>query len=90
MKKTSESDLLKIPGVGPNIAQDLNNIGIKSIDGLKGKNPETLFDLSNKFEGTAQDRCLLYVFRCAVYYANHKNPDPKKLKWWNWKDKKIG
>jgi len=28
---------------------------------------------------------LLYVFRCAVYFAENKNPDPEKLKWWNWK-----
>ncbi|NMB56563.1 pathogenicity locus, partial [Candidatus Beckwithbacteria bacterium] len=32
-----------------------------------------------------QDRCLLYVFRCAVYYAKGGR-DPEKLKWWNWKD----
>jgi hypothetical protein len=25
--------------------------------------------------------------RCAVYFAKTKNPDPEKLKWWNWKDK---
>lgn len=30
------------------------------------------------------DRCMLYVFRCAVYYEH----DPELLKWWNWKDNK--
>lgn len=88
MANPIQSNLQKIPGVGPRIAQDLNNIGIGSIANLKGKDPEKLFALSNKFEGIVQDRCLLYVFRCAVYYANHQNPDPEKLKWWNWKDKK--
>ena len=34
----------------------------------------------------AVDRCLLYVFRCACYYARTKRPDPQKLLWWNWKD----
>ncbi|WP_334292712.1 helix-hairpin-helix domain-containing protein [Parasporobacterium paucivorans] len=29
---------------------------------------------------------MLYVFRCAVYYANEEAHDPEKLKWWNWKD----
>jgi len=35
-----------------------------------------------------QDRCLLYVFRCAVYYASTSPElyDIEKLKWWNWKD----
>jgi hypothetical protein len=33
------------------------------------------------------DRCLLYVFRCAVYFAEHTRHDPELLKWWNWKDR---
>jgi hypothetical protein len=28
---------------------------------------------------------VLYVFRCAVYYAGHREHDPELLKWWNWK-----
>lgn len=28
-----------------------------------------------------------HVFRCAVYYAEHEEHDPEKLKWWYWKDK---
>ncbi|MDD5639214.1 MAG: DUF4332 domain-containing protein [Candidatus Pacebacteria bacterium] len=81
-------DLQKIPGVGKSISQDLQNIGIHTVADLKGKNPEKLYEKSNLFEGFIQDRCLLYVFRTAVYFAEHKNPNPEKLKWWNWKDKK--
>jgi hypothetical protein len=88
MRKTSQSDLLKIPGIGLSIAQDLNNIGIRSVADLKDKDPEKLYAQSNKFEKAVQDRCLLYVYRCAVYFANCKNHDPEKLKWWNWKDEK--
>ena len=88
MKKTFKDDLENIPGVGKSIAEDLCNIGIKCVTDLKGKNPEELYDKSNRFEGVAQDRCLLYVYRCAVYFAEHRNPDPEKLKWWNWKDKR--
>lgn len=61
--------LTVIPGVGKSIATDLYNIGIKHIDDLKGKDPEVLYDNSNLFAGCVQDRCLLYVFRCAVYFA---------------------
>jgi hypothetical protein len=32
------------------------------------------------------DRCVLYVFRCAVYFASEAEHDPELLKWWNWKD----
>jgi hypothetical protein len=86
----SKKILTVIPGVGKSIAEDLWNIGIHSVDDLRGQDPEVLYDLSNKFAGMVQDRCLLYVFRCAVYYA--ETPEGKqnaeKLKWWNWKDKK--
>jgi hypothetical protein len=87
MAKEIIKELTKIPGVGKSIARDLFNIGIKSISDLKGKDPKTLYEKSNRYSGAVQDRCLLYVFRCAVYYANTKRPDSKKLKWWYWKDK---
>lgn len=79
-------DLQVIPGIGKSIAEDLYNIGITKVSDLKNKNPEKLFDASNKFAGVVQDRCLLYTFRCAVYYASSTKHDPKLLKWWNWKD----
>jgi hypothetical protein len=88
LKMDPKCDLQKIPGVGGNIAQDLRDIGIRSVADLKGKDPEKLYEQSNRFAGATQDRCLLYVFREAVYFAETDNPNPEKLKWWNWKDKK--
>lgn len=88
-KKNALKELMEIPGVGKSIARDLMNIEITSISQLKGKDPEKLYSRSNRFAGTVQDCCLLYVFRCAVYYADNKKHDPGKLLWWNWKDKSI-
>lgn len=88
MIKTDEiRSLMIIPGVGKSIAQDLLNIGIRNVDDLKGKDPEKLYDRSNEFAGEVQDKCLLYVFRCAVYFAETERSehDVEKLKWWNWK-----
>jgi hypothetical protein len=78
-----------IPGVGKSIAVDLWNIDIRSIDDLAGKSPEKLYEKSNKLAGMVQDRCLLYVFRCAVYYAEteENKREAEKLKWWNWKER---
>ena len=87
MSKTAKSELEKIPGVGKSISRDLENIGIHSVANLKGKNPETLYAQSNQFAGMTHDRCVLYVFRCAVYFAEQENPEPAKLKWWYWKDR---
>jgi hypothetical protein len=78
-------ELQGIPGVGVSIAGDLYNIGIRSVASLKGKDPEELYSLSNQYAGLIQDRCLLYVFRCAVYFATEPFPEIEKLKWWNWK-----
>lgn len=77
-----------IPGVGKSIAEDLVHIGINSVDDLKGKVAEDLYNRSNEYAGCIQDRCLLYVFRCAIYYAETPKSEqqPAKLKWWNWKD----
>ena len=82
---------MTIPSIGKSIANDLWNIGIATVTDLKGKDPEVLYDLSNRFAGVVQDRCLLYSFRCAVYFAQTEEElrDPELLKWWNWKDKRL-
>lgn len=87
-KKESIKALMEIPGVGRSIANDLWNIGIRQVHDLKKSDPEELYELSNRYAGAVQDRCLLYVFRCAVYYASTKPEKLKaeKLKWWNWKN----
>jgi len=81
-------ELRAIPGVGKSIAEDLWNIGIRKVPDLKGKNPQRLYERSNRFAGEIQDRCLLYVFRCAVYFAStpERRRDRARLLWWNWKD----
>ena len=84
--KRAKSELQQIPGVGPSIAADLNGIGITRIEELKGQSPQKLYDQLCAATGKKHDRCVLYVFRCAVYYASHSRHDPEKLKWWNWKD----
>lgn len=85
MKRTD--DLQSIPGVGKSIASDLRAIGIARVSDLRGANPDELFDKSNIHAGIVQDRCLLYVLRCAIYYAEGGREE-EKLKWWNWKDQK--
>lgn len=46
-KEQTIKELTIIPGIGKSLATDLWNIGITSIDDLKGKDPEVLFALSN-------------------------------------------
>jgi hypothetical protein len=89
MKKDEELKILRtIPGVGKSIAYDLWDIGIRRVEDLKGKSPEKMYQQSNQLAGMVQDRCLLYVFRCAVYFAetDEENREQQKLLWWNWKE----
>ncbi|NOY22970.1 MAG: pathogenicity locus [Acidobacteria bacterium] len=79
-------ELKQIPGVGDSIALDLVEMGIHRVADLAGKDPEALYTRRCVMQGCKLDQCLLYVFRCAVYFAETADPDPEKLKWWNWKD----
>ena len=85
-KKQILDELKKIPGVGISIAEDFWDLGIRSITDLKQKDPELLYKQLCLQTGTQVDRCMLYVMKCAVYYASRDSHDPALLKWWNWKD----
>jgi hypothetical protein len=89
MAKKSASPLQEIPGVGPSIATDLNELGVTAVSELRGRDPEELYDRLCAQRGEHIDRCVLYVFRTAVYFASRTRHDPKLLKWWNWKDRTI-
>ena len=79
-------ELEKIPGVGQTIAKYFWDLGIKSIESLRDKDPEQLYEQLCVYQGCKVDRCMLYVFRCAVYYASNDEYDVELLKWWNWKE----
>jgi hypothetical protein len=57
-------------------------------DAKKGQNPEEMYLKDCAYKGFHEDKCQLYVYRLAVYYAENETHDPEKLKWWNWKGKK--
>ena len=78
--------LQTLPGVGPSIATDLLDLGFRRPEDLRGSDPEDLYERSCALQGGRIDRCLLYVYRCAVYAAEHPKADAERRKWWNWKD----
>jgi len=88
MDKHTEKLLRAIPGVGPAMARDLWDLGLRDVEGLAGRDPQALYDGLCALRGAHQDRCVLYVFRAAVYFASTppQARDPERLKWWNWKD----
>lgn len=89
-KKAVLRDLRRIPGVGASISEDLWNLGIRSVPELRGRDPGEMYERLCQLQGVRVDRCMLYVLRCAVYFASHDEHDPELLKWWAWKDRGIG
>ncbi|MCA9755242.1 MAG: DUF4332 domain-containing protein [Candidatus Eisenbacteria bacterium] len=82
-------ELQRIPGVGPSLADDLHELGIHTIRALAKKDPERLFAQLERKRSAKQDPCVLYVFRCAVYFARTPDPDLALLRWWRWKDLRL-
>jgi hypothetical protein len=84
-----ETNLQTIPGIGKSLERDLLDLGYHSVDELKLEDPEVMYQKLMELRGEHIDRCVLYVFRCAVYYSNNETRDKELLKWWNWKDSKM-
>ena len=77
----------KLPSIGKAGSQDLWEIGIRNINELKNQNPSDLYNKLNLITGLKHDICMLYTFRCIVYYVTEEKHDNNKLNWWYWKDK---
>lgn len=88
-KEKAFKEFQQIPGVGEKIAEDFWELGISSPGELIGKNPEVLYLQLCTMKGMKVDRCMLYVFRCAVYFVSHIQHDPALLNWWVWKDDSL-
>jgi hypothetical protein len=70
----------KLPSIGVRFAEDLIEMGIYSLEELKGKNPVHLLDTYEKMKGAWYDPCLEDQFRLIVYYANGA---AETKQWWD-------
>jgi hypothetical protein len=89
-ERTDLKRLEVIPGIGKSLSRDLWRLGIREVADLKGKNPLEMYERLSVLTGIRQDPCVLYTFRCAVYFASEPDPRAEKLQWWYWKDRKYG
>jgi hypothetical protein len=70
--------LTAIPNVGPAVARRLLRIGIRTLDDLRGRDPDELFERLCAMDGRRLDPCLLDTFTAAVAYADGGPARP----WW--------
>ena len=85
VEKINENPFTKNPRRRQEYGCAFGVLGICCVEDLREKDPQELYDRDCMQHGY-QDRCVLYVYRCAVYFAQTPEPDPEKCKWWNWKD----
>lgn len=71
------------------MADRLRQLGYTSVRQLRNQNPERMYQRLCRLQDRPVDRCVLYVFRCAVYFVSHDRHDPGRLKWWNWRDRRA-
>jgi hypothetical protein len=86
---TTGEDLRRIPGIGPSLAGDLRRLGFRRVSDLRQADPEAMYQRLCRLTGERQDPCVLYAFRCAVYFASRSRHQPELLKWWNWKGRTV-
>lgn len=86
----SKSELEGVPGIGPSLAEDFRELGFRTVADLGRGDPEAMYESLRTLRGGTMDRCVLYAFRCAVYFASGGRHDPEMLKWWNGKgDRRV-
>ena len=82
-----------LEGVGPNMAEHLWGIGMRSKNDIAAGDPEEMYSKDCKLQGGHLDRCVLYVYRCVHAVCNaelqNKTLDPALHKWWNWSDPRV-
>jgi hypothetical protein len=74
----SVTALQEIPNVGPAIARKLARLDIASVEDLRGRDGEELFERLCALDARRHDPCLLDTFVAAVDYAGGGPARP----WW--------
>ena len=88
--KKIKSDLFDIPYISDRMVEKFGRAGIQRVADLKGKKADKIYQQiqTATSKPTERCRCVLYVVRKAVYYAEGGR-DPEKLKWNYWSDKNL-
>jgi nucleotidyltransferase/DNA polymerase involved in DNA repair len=73
-----------LSGIGKAMLEDLELLGIHSVDQLKDCEPQMLYDELCRRTGQRQDPCVLDTFTCAVAQARNPDLPPEQRNWWYW------
>ena len=73
-------ELLQLHNVGKATLQDLQLLGIDSIEALKRANADTLYRRIQEITGQKHDPCVWDVFAAIIHEAQTGEKQP----WWQW------
>ena len=79
-----ERRLKDLRGIGAKMLGDFEKLGIRSVNELKSRDAEKLYDRICKLTGTRQDPCVLDTYRCAIEQARHPDLPVEQTNWWYW------
>ena len=82
-------ELRKIPNIGKATERDLTEMGYTTIESLKGKSAQQLYEEECALRGYVLDRCQLYLYRAVEYWLNTEGADPRRCRWWYFMDEYI-
>ncbi len=69
-----------LPNIGPAMARDFVQLGLKTPQELRGADALTLYRKLSRLSGQRQDPCVLDTFMAAVDFANGAAARP----WWEY------
>lgn len=76
--------LQELGSVGPACAEDLLLLGVRSVDDLRGRDPNALYRELCERTGVRQDPCVEDVLRCVVAQADHPDLPAEYRRWYLW------
>ena len=78
-----QRQLVGLDSVGPAMLRDFEVLGIRSVEELARRRPETMYEQLVARRGS-QDICVLDAFRCAVAQARNPRLPAAQRNWWYW------
>jgi Pathogenicity locus len=81
----SETELRKLPNIGPAMARTLVRLGIQDPADLAGKDPLALYERLQVLDGRPADPCVLDTFTAVVDHANGAPARP----WWMYSRERL-
>lgn len=84
MRPKPAGRLEDLVSVGPAAVRDLGRVGITSVEQLRSRDPDDLYDRLCESTGTRHDPCVRDVFEAAIAQACSSDLPYELRQWWTY------